>query len=33
LRTGGKYWLKGAEEAPDMQTVNYDFGDLMLTWN
>lgn len=29
---GGIYWLKDAKEVPDTQTVAYNFGDLMLTW-
>ena len=29
---GGIYWLDDAKEVPDTQTVAYDFGDLMLSW-
>jgi len=28
----GIYWLKDAKEVPDTQTMNYDYGDFMLTW-
>jgi predicted dehydrogenase len=30
--TAGIYWLKDAKEVPDMQVVNYDYGDFMLVW-
>jgi predicted dehydrogenase len=30
--TGGIYWLDDAKEVPDTEIVNYDYGDLMLTW-
>lgn len=30
--TGGIYWLKDAKEVPDTQTVNYDYGDLLLSF-
>ncbi|HUS83770.1 MAG TPA: Gfo/Idh/MocA family oxidoreductase [Anaerolineales bacterium] len=29
---GGIYWLDDAKEVPDIQTVTYDYGDLMLVW-
>ncbi len=29
---GGIYWLDDAKEVPDTQTVSYDYGDFMLTW-
>ena len=28
----GIYWLKDAKEVPDTQSINYEFGDLMLNW-
>jgi predicted dehydrogenase len=28
----GIYWLNDAKEVPDTQTLAYDFGDFMLTW-
>jgi predicted dehydrogenase len=30
--TGGIYWLKDAKEVPDTQIVNYDYGDMLLSW-
>ena len=30
--TGGIYWLKDAKEVPDTETVNYDYGDLLLSF-
>ncbi|HWR54175.1 MAG TPA: Gfo/Idh/MocA family oxidoreductase [Bryobacteraceae bacterium] len=30
--TGGIYWLKDAKEVPDIQTVNFDYGDMLLTF-
>ena len=29
---GGIYWLNDAKEVPDTQSINFDFGDLMLNW-
>jgi predicted dehydrogenase len=29
---GGIYWLHDAKEVPDTQSLTYDFGDLLLTW-
>lgn len=29
---GGIYWLDDAKEVPDTQSVNYDFGDMMLNF-
>ncbi len=29
---GGIYWLDDAKEVPDTQSLSYDFGDLLLTW-
>ncbi|MCZ2155053.1 MAG: Gfo/Idh/MocA family oxidoreductase [Bryobacterales bacterium] len=31
--TGGIYWLHDAKEVPDTQTVAYDYGDMMLTFD
>ncbi|MFN0169507.1 MAG: Gfo/Idh/MocA family protein [Bryobacteraceae bacterium] len=28
----GIYWLKDAKEVPDTQTVSYDYGDFLLSW-
>jgi predicted dehydrogenase len=30
--TGGIYWLKDAKEVPDTETVNYDYGDVLLSF-
>jgi predicted dehydrogenase len=30
--TGGIYWLKDAKEVPDTETVNYDYDDLLLSF-
>ena len=30
--TGGIYWLDDAKEVPDTQSVNYDYGDMMLNF-
>jgi predicted dehydrogenase len=30
--TAGIYWLDDAKEVPDMQMVNYDYGDFILNW-
>ena len=30
--TGGIYWLNDAKEVPDTQSVNYDFGDMLLNF-
>lgn len=30
--TGGVYWLDDAKEVPDTQSVNYDYGDMMLNF-
>lgn len=30
--TGGIYWLDDAKEIPDTEIINYDYGDLMLTF-
>jgi predicted dehydrogenase len=30
--TGGIYWLNDAKEVPDTETVNYDYGDLLLSF-
>jgi predicted dehydrogenase len=30
--TGGIYWLNDAKEIPDTQSVNYDYGDMMLNF-
>ncbi len=31
--TGGIYWLNDAKEVPDTQTVAYDYGDMLLTFD
>ena len=30
--TGGIYWMDDAKEVPDTQSVNYDYGDMMLNF-
>jgi predicted dehydrogenase len=30
--TGGIYWIDDAKEVPDTQIVNYDYGDMMLSF-
>jgi predicted dehydrogenase len=30
--TGGIYWLDDAKEVPDTQSVNYDYGDMLLNF-
>jgi len=30
--TGGIYWLKDAKEVPDTEAVNFDYGDLLLSF-